>query len=689
MISIFLIIITGVMSVPLAGRAHPQGIAVTGAKPEGWLFHYIDGHTSPGWYYFEENSGELLYCIEPHANRVGGPRTEWSTLDQYFGNDKKFANRLSLIGYFGIHSGWGLDGWAAAQSLIWSYVMKRNGETGTQWISTGTITSEEVLQTYYAAIEEKVEFYLKTPDFGSSAISLEAGKEITLTDKNGVFSTMEVQEVSGPLQISRNGNGLTIKATGIQGGTGSIRLVKPLSGALSGTGFAYVSENLQDMMTCGYYEPVFADIKVSITPARTEVKFSKQAAGTGMELPGAALKVTAFDGTEMDSWISGEEPHSIAGLLVGQKYVLTEALPAPGYATAAAIPFTVEQNTGMIIMEDAITRVEISKQDMATGEELPGARLQVTNEAGEIIEEWVSEEEPHVIEGLVVGKTYFLTELLPAPGYATAEPIPFTVEDTGEVQQAVMEDDITKVEISKRDITTGEELSGARLQVKNEAGEIIEEWVSEEEPHVIEGLTAGETYLLTELLPAPGYVTAEPIPFMVEDTGEVQQVVMEDAVTRVEISKRDMATGEELTGARLQITNEAGEVIEEWVSEEEPHVIEGLKAGETYRLHEELPPDGYLEAEDIFFQVEDTAEIQTVIMNDQQIPIKTVSDMEDTHSLNAPATGVPHSLSAPATGDTHSLGIPAAGMILSAVLLGGLYVCTKRKQYNDKQEEPR
>ena len=50
MISIFLIIITGVMSVPLAGRAHPQGIAVTGAKPEGWLFHYIDGHTSPGWY---------------------------------------------------------------------------------------------------------------------------------------------------------------------------------------------------------------------------------------------------------------------------------------------------------------------------------------------------------------------------------------------------------------------------------------------------------------------------------------------------------------------------------------------------------------------------------------------------------------------------------------------------------------
>ena len=95
-------------------------------------------------------------------------------------------------------------------------------------------------------------------------------------------------------------------------------------------------------------------------------------------------------------------------------------------------------------------------------------------------------------------------------------------------------------------------------------------------------------------------------------------------------------------------------------------------------LHEELPPDGYLEAEDIFFQVEDTAEIQTVIMNDQQIPIKTVSDMEDTHSLSAPATG-----------DTHSLGIPAAGMILSAVLLGGLYVCTKRKQYNDKQEEPK
>lgn len=60
-------------------------------------------------------------------------------------------------------------------------------------------------------------------------------------------------------------------------------------------------------------------------------------------------------------------------------------------------------------------------------------------------------------------------------------------------------------------------------------------------------------------------------------------------------------------------------VVETWVSTGEPHYIEKLPIG-TYTLREEQAPDGYLVAEDITFEVKDTAEIQKVVMKDEAKP---------------------------------------------------------------------
>ena len=79
------------------------------------------------------------------------------------------------------------------------------------------------------------------------------------------------------------------------------------------------------------------------------------------------------------------------------------------------------------VFEDEPTTVELSKTDLTTGEELPGARLQLTDENGAVVEEWTSTKEPHIIKELVVGKSYTLTENKPADGYATAESIAVTV----------------------------------------------------------------------------------------------------------------------------------------------------------------------------------------------------------------------------------------------------------------------
>lgn len=176
--------------------------------------------------------------------------------------------------------------------------------------------------------------------------------------------------------------------------------------------------------------------------------------------------------------------------------------------------------------ENEPTTVELSKTDLTTGKELPGAHLQLTDEEGAVVEEWVSTEEPHVIKELVVGKSYTLTETKPAEGYVTAESITFTVENTAEIQKHVMEDDVTKVLISKTDIA-GNELPGAKLTILDAEGNVVESWTSTEEAHYIEKLPIGE-YTLREESAPEGYLVAEDVKFTVEDTGEIQKVVMVD-----------------------------------------------------------------------------------------------------------------------------------------------------------------
>lgn len=147
-------------------------------------------------------------------------------------------------------------------------------------------------------------------------------------------------------------------------------------------------------------------------------------------------------------------------------------------------------------------------------------------------------------------------------------------------------------------------------------GNIVDEWTSGKEAHVIRELTVGKEYTLVETKPADGYVTAESVKFTIKDTGDVQKVEMKDDVTKVKISKQDIA-GKELPGAKLTILDQDGKVVESWTSTEKAHYIEMLPIGK-YTLREETAPDGYLVAKDVEFEVKDTCEVQHVTMVDEK-----------------------------------------------------------------------
>ena len=205
-------------------------------------------------------------------------------------------------------------------------------------------------------------------------------------------------------------------------------------------------------------------------------------------------------------------------------------------------------------IEDKEIRLAVSKQD-AYGEEISGAQMQLIDETGGAVEEWTSDGTEHIVTGLAAG-SYTLHEYYAPSGYCIATDIAVTIDEYGKIfadntevtavsddglPLIVMTDEATKVEISKKDITGDDELPGAVLQVIDKDGNIIDEWVSTENAHCIEGiLIAGETYTLRETTAPSGYTLATDIEFTVNSDGSVTYVVMynSDAVGTVKVHKK-------------------------------------------------------------------------------------------------------------------------------------------------------
>lgn len=247
---------------------------------------------------------------------------------------------------------------------------------------------------------------------------------------------------------------------------------------------------------------------------------------------------------------------------------------------------------------------------------------------------------------------YIVREIESPRGYILSDKeYTVSISEDGEVIEITAENKPITVEISKRDIY-GNELEGAEMVLENADGETVDKWTSDGKNHIVSKLGTGE-YVLKEIAAPDGYIIATDIKFNVDVYGNVTVenvdskavsdngdplITMVDDTTKVQISKQDITTGEELPGATLQIIDEDGNVVEEWVSTDEAHFIEGkLIAGKEYTLRETIAPDGYEIANEIRFTVNEDGSVTEVVMYDEHTP-----DLETppTVIIDIPHTGV-------------------------------------------------
>ena len=379
----------------------------------------------------------------------------------------------------------------------------------------------------------------------------------------------------------------------------------------------------------------------------------------------------------------------VADLPVDSRYYIKELAAPDGYVTdQEPQEFTFEyQGSGTSVaeyaftFEDEQTTVELSKADLTDKKELPGASLKVTDEDGNTVDEWVSKEEAHIIKGLIVGKKYKMTETKPADGYVTAESIEFTVENTKEVQKHQMLDDVTKVEISKKDITDSSEVLGAKLIILDKDGKKIESWTSTDKPHMVEKLPVGE-YTLREEQAPDGYLIAEDVKFTVKDTGKVQKVKMKDAhpYGKLVIKKTDSTSKAALSGAEFELREkESGEVVEKLVTDKTGTATSGKIPIATYKngkvektveyiLVETKAPNGYelsSKKEEIRFEYKDGK-------------TKVIEIVKEIKNTKSPSGSTPTGNS-PKTGDSTNIWLPILLAVLSACGIGGVIWYKKKK----------
>lgn len=278
---------------------------------------------------------------------------------------------------------------------------------------------------------------------------------------------------------------------------------------------------------------------------------------------------------------------------------------------------------------------------------------------------------------------YIIHEIETPTGYIFSdESYPVTVSEDGDVVEITAVNKPITIEISKVNVY-GEELIGAEMQLIDSEDNVVDEWVSDGTNHVVSKLGAGE-YVLKEIAAPDGYVIAADIKFSVDVYGNVTVenvdskavsdngdplITMVDDTTKVQISKQDITTGEELPGATLQIIDEDGNVVEEWVSTDEAHFIEGkLIAGKEYTLRETIAPDGYEIANEIRFTVNEDGSVTEVVMYDEHTP-----------DLETPPTAT---IDTPNTGVSADNGAELYLVATAVIMTFGMLICKK----NDKKQ---
>ena len=274
----------------------------------------------------------------------------------------------------------------------------------------------------------------------------------------------------------------------------------------------------------------------------------------GMKLLDAGTKLSTGSATNANgfAWFDVDVPirsESYPDSGNSGRYRIVEITAPAGYlldSTPVDVEFTYEgQQIAWQIVDGTNTNlrtsVDISKQDITNGKELPGAKLEIRAADGNLVEGWTSGKVPHTVRGLELEKEYTLTEKRAPDGYAEAESIVFKLVQNGTEQvnevyvktdddwskmngSTIVMQDAPVLDIDKTDIA-GNLLPGATLTIRDANDEVVDTWTTNYKTHRVpisndflklSGEAKEYIYTLNEDAAPAGFEIANSVQFKLE-----------------------------------------------------------------------------------------------------------------------------------------------------------------------------
>lgn len=414
-------------------------------------------------------------------------------------------------------------------------------------------------------------------------------------------------------------------------------------------------------------------------------------------------KVIYKSGTVVDTITTNADGKAISKSLPLGEYSVREVKAPEGFVLSDKVENVLltykDQNTAIVYDNASFTNerqkvsISVYKKDYDNKIGLLGAEFtllaekNIKNYKGEVVveAEQVIEVATSDIDGKVTFKsdlplTNFMIKETKAPtGYSSNNEViiayaNYKGQDTKVVNlEYEFKNKITKVEISKQDITDSSEIDGAYLTVfeKDNNAVIVDSWVSSKEPHMIKGLEVGKTYILKETISPYGFAVAQDIEFTIKNTGEIQSVVMKDELVygKLQFNKygeifNQVITGQteygktespvwnksNIAGAEITIyANEdivignktyykKDEVVQALESKWEENVLsDKLPVGSYYYMETQVPHGYIADTNKHYFTIEDTKVnelqiIESTLLNDRakfNIDMKKTLEKQD------------------------------------------------------------
>ena len=347
-------------------------------------------------------------------------------------------------------------------------------------------------------------------------------------------------------------------------------------------------------------------------------------------------------------------------------YEFTE-LPAYSEDGLTAYTYTVDEESveGYITtvsgtdLINTITSVKISKVDIANGEELEGATIQlIDKETGEVVEEWTSTNKAHEVTGLTTGKTYILRETVAPEGYGITSDTTFELKEDGSIDTektttTVSEEGVLLVEdtrridfiVNKVSATDDHELYDTILsvyEITDEGEVLVDSWTSRwKEVHNFGlKLSCGKSYILREDKATGGYHKIPgDILFNVTADGKIQ--ITEGQDWKYENGKNVIEEVVDEAGNVIYLIRDVRNPEEEEETEPDgptdPHQSETTTPEETTTSEEETTPEETTTSEEETSPEETTVSEEETTVSEEETTLPSPDDEGSTPEVTTPA----------------------------------------------------